>query len=141
MDEDRAGRLVASLRARGVPAHLAHLGVYRCGVQIVLPSGGEAVWDFDPGMGLRAEVVEDGVLVGFVPQVHGSADFAEERLVEVIAATRYDREALSTLDGGTAPDGTGGGDTGLPYRDTGPAFLSRARRRRLRLPRWRGRPW
>ncbi|AXG80891.1 hypothetical protein [Streptomyces paludis] len=142
MDEDRAGRLVAALRARGVPAHLAHLGVYRCGVQIVLPGGGEAVWDYDPGMGLRAEVVEDGVLVGFVPQVSGSADFTEERLVAVIAATRYDREALSTpVDSGTEPDGTGGDGTGLPYRDTGPAFLSRARRRRLRLPRWPRRPW
>ncbi|MFF5564029.1 hypothetical protein ACFY7Z_18290 [Streptomyces sp. NPDC012623] len=141
MDEERAGRLVSSLRARGVPAHLAHLGVYQCGVQIVLIGGGEAIWDMDAAMGLRAEVVRDGVLVGFVPQVRGSEEFTEEQLVETIATTRYDEEGLHPpLDTGTGPEGTGGGDTGLPYRGAGPALPPRARRRGLRLPRWPRRP-
>ncbi|MFD5749521.1 hypothetical protein [Streptomyces sp. NPDC127033] len=110
MDEERAGRLVTSLRARGVPAHLAHLGVYQCGVRVVLYDGGEAVWDIDGELGLRAEVVEDGVLVGFVPHVRDSESFDEERLVEVIAATRYDKEGLrlpADVDVGPLPPRTG----------------------------------
>ncbi|MEU0279757.1 hypothetical protein [Streptomyces sp. NPDC006195] len=141
MDEDRAGRLVSSLRARGVMAHLAHLGVYQCGVQIVLAEGGEAIWDIDGVLGLRAEVVEDGVLVGFVPHVRGSETFTEEQLVATIAATRYDKEGLRPpLDTGSAPDGAVGADTGRPRpyggRFSGPALPRWAARRGLRLP-WR----
>ncbi|MFJ2443058.1 hypothetical protein ACIOWG_21970 [Streptomyces sp. NPDC087658] len=133
MDEERAGRLVSALRSRGVPAHLAHLGVYQCGVQIVLLDGGEAIWDTDPVMGLRAEVVEDGVLVGFVPHVSGSETFTEEQLVEVIAAARYDKAGLRPpADGGTdAP----GGDGPVPYRGAGPVLPPRSARRGPRLPR------
>lgn len=135
MDEERAGRLVSSLRARGVMAHMAHLGVYQCGVQIVLIEGGEAIWDMDEVLGLRAEVVEDGVLVGFVPHVRGSETFTEEQLVDVIAATQYDKEALRT----SADDGPGSYlDEDPPYRGTGPVLPSRGYRRRLRLP-WRPR--
>ncbi|MFJ7999654.1 hypothetical protein ACIQ7D_21315 [Streptomyces sp. NPDC096310] len=127
MDEERAGRLVSSLRARGVPAHLAHLGVYQCGVRVVLFGGGEAVWDIDGELGLRAEVVEDGVLVGFVPHVRGSEDFDEERLVEVIAATRYDKEGLRLPV-----------DTDTPARPPGaaPALPPHRPRRTPRWPRW-----
>ncbi|MFE3826308.1 hypothetical protein [Streptomyces sp. NPDC059092] len=126
MDEERAGRLVSSLRARGVPAHLAHLGVYQCGVRVVLFDGGEAVWDIDGELGLRAEVVEDGVLVGFVPHVRGSEDFDEERLVEVIAATRYDKEGLRL------PPDT---DNPAP-RPPGQALPPRRPRHTPRWPRW-----
>ncbi|RDG37644.1 hypothetical protein [Streptomyces corynorhini] len=140
MDEERAGRLVSSLRARGVLAHLAHLGVYQCGVQIVLIGGGEAIWDIDAVMGLRAEVVQDGVLVGFVPHVRGSEEFTEEQLVQTIATARYDKEGLHPpADTATGPEGTGGEGTGLPYRGAGPALPQR-RRRGLRLPRWPRRP-
>ncbi|MFF3753435.1 hypothetical protein ACFYYH_23685 [Streptomyces sp. NPDC002018] len=134
MDEERAGRLVSSLRARGVMAHMAHLGVYQCGVQIVLAEGGEAIWDMDDVLGLRAEVVADGVLVGFVPHVRGSELFTEEQLVEVIAATRYDRPGLhASADGDTGPYL----DEEPPYRTAGgPVLPSRGTRRRLRLP-WR----
>ncbi|MYZ38332.1 hypothetical protein [Streptomyces sp. SID4917] len=133
MDEERASRLVSSLRARGVMAHMAHLGVYQCGVQIVLAEGGEAIWDMDDVLGLRAEVVEDGVLVGFVPHVRGSEIFTEEQLVEVIAATRYDKPGLRTsADGDTGPYL----DEEPLYRATGPMLPSRRYRRRLRLP-WR----
>ncbi|MEV6424845.1 hypothetical protein [Streptomyces sp. NPDC051662] len=139
MDEDRAGRLVSSLRARGVMAHLAHLGVYQCGVQVVLAEGGEAIWDIDGVLGLRAEVVEDGVLVGFVPHVRGSETFTEEQLVAAIAATRYDKEGLRP-PADTGPDGADGmdADGARPEegRFSGPALPGRAARRRFRLP-WR----
>ncbi|MEV4973254.1 hypothetical protein [Streptomyces scopuliridis] len=141
MDEDRAGRLVSSLRARGVMAHLAHLGVYQCGVQIVLAEGGEAIWDIDGVLGLRAEVVEDGVLVGFVPHVRGSETFTEEQLVAAIAATRYDKEGLRPpVDSSPAPDVVGTDAGARPYggRFPGPALPRWAARRGLRLP-WRPR--
>jgi hypothetical protein len=131
MDEERAGRLVSSLRARGVPAHLAHLGVYQCGVRVVLFDGGEAVWDIDAVLGLRAEVVEDGVLVGFVPHVPDSETFTDERLVEVIAATRYDKEGLH-------PPADEGDTTGAPGRGAGPVLPPHRLRRRLGFP-WRPR--
>ncbi|WP_066942887.1 hypothetical protein [Streptomyces lushanensis] len=135
MDEERAGRLVSSLRARGVMAHMAHLGVYQCGVQVVLAEGGEAIWDMDDVLGLRAEVVEDGVLVGFVPRVRGSETFTEEQLVEVIAATRYDKPGLrSAADGDTGPYL----DEEPLYRGNGPLAPPHRYRRRLRLP-WRPR--
>ncbi|MEV7084488.1 hypothetical protein AB0O07_01065 [Streptomyces sp. NPDC093085] len=130
MDEERAGRLVSSLRARGVPAHLAHLGVYQCGVRVVLLDGGEAVWDIDGELGLRAEVVEDGVLVGFVPHVRGSENFDEARLVEVIAGTRYDKEGLRLPAGVDAE--TDGADT---VAGLGPAPSAPPPARLPRLPR------
>nr|WSZ98991.1 hypothetical protein OH820_27980 [Streptomyces sp. NBC_00857] len=137
MDEERAGRLVTSLRARGVMAHLAHLGVYQCGVQIVLAEGGEAVWDIDAVLGLRAEVVEDGVLIGFVPHVRGSEDFTDEQLVEAIATTRYAKEGLHPPADDTA--GPAGEDP-PPYRGptVGPALPKPSARRRFGLP-WRHR--
>ncbi|MEU3188163.1 hypothetical protein ABZ707_28800 [Streptomyces sp. NPDC006923] len=132
MDEERAGRLVSSLRARGVMAHLAHLGVYEFGVQIVLADGGEAVWDLDEGVGLRAEVIEDGVLMGYVPHVPGSEDFTEEQLMAVIAATTYDKEGLHPPTDGPGrpgeetarPAGPGAGpaEAPIPARHRGRRF-------------------
>ncbi|WP_405682607.1 hypothetical protein [Streptomyces sp. NBC_00057] len=68
MDSERAGRLVSALRARGVMAHLVEAGVYEFGIRVVLDEGIEALWDVDGASGLDAEIVSDGVLIGFVPQ-------------------------------------------------------------------------
>ncbi|MDX3853376.1 hypothetical protein [Streptomyces sp. AK02-01A] len=134
MDEERAGRLVSSLRARGVMAHLAHLGVYEFGVQIVLADGGEAVWDIDEAVGLRAEVVEDGVLMGYVPHVPGSENFTEEQLMAVIAATTYDKEGLHPPTDGPARSGE---DTARPPESAaGPVGAPRRAHHR-----GRGFPW
>jgi len=94
MDEERAERLVAALRARGVMAHLVEAGVYEFGIRVVLDAAIEALWDVDGASGLDAEIVSDGVLIGFVPHVPGSEDFTEEQLVESIATTRYRTEGL-----------------------------------------------
>ncbi|MBF9069699.1 hypothetical protein [Streptacidiphilus fuscans] len=95
MEQERAERLVAALRARRVMAHLADLGVYEYAVRVVLPDDeGEAVWDSSDALGLEAEVLQDGVLMGFVPHVPGSEDMSEDQLIEVIATTEYDREGL-----------------------------------------------
>ncbi|WP_069631137.1 hypothetical protein, partial [Streptomyces niveus] len=94
MDADRAERLTAELRARGVMAHLVHAGVYEFGIRVVLDDRIEALWDMDGAAGLDAEIVNEGALIGFVPHVPGSEEFTEEQMVNTIATTNY---ALDTL--------------------------------------------
>ena len=91
MDENRALRVVDALRERGVNAHVAREGVYQIGVRIALPDGREAIWDTDDTPGLEAQVMRDGMLVGFVPQIEGSEYFNEAQTVDAIARTDYDK--------------------------------------------------
>ena len=90
MEEDRARRVVDALRARGVDAALRRPGVYQFGVGITLPDGREALWDVDGSAGLEAQVVRNGVLVGFVPVLEGSEDYTDDDVVEAIRCTDYD---------------------------------------------------
>ncbi|BCB90416.1 hypothetical protein [Phytohabitans suffuscus] len=91
MDESRAQRVIDALRDRGVPAHLERAGVARYGVRIALRDGRQALWDTDGTAGLEAQVMRDGVLVGFVPHIEGSENFDEHQVVDVIARTDYDQ--------------------------------------------------
>jgi hypothetical protein len=89
MDEFRARRVADSLRDRGVNAHLLRGGVGRFGIRVPLPGGREAEWDTDGTAGLEAQVMRDGMLVGYVPRIEGSEDFDESRIVDAIARTDY----------------------------------------------------
>jgi hypothetical protein len=91
VDEFRARRVVDALRDHGVNAHLLRGGVGTFGVRVSLPGGREAEWDTDGTAGLEAQVMRDGMLVGYVPQIDGSEDFDESRIVDAIARTDYDR--------------------------------------------------
>ncbi|MBO8196155.1 hypothetical protein ITI46_31605 [Streptomyces oryzae] len=91
MDESRALRVVDALRERGVNAHLAREGVYQIGVRVVLQDGREAVWDTDDTLGLEAQVMRDGTLVGFVPSIEGSEDFDLDQTIDAIVRTDYDK--------------------------------------------------
>ena len=91
MDENRAQRVVDALRDRGVPAHLERAGVQQFGVRVMLTDGRQAIWDTDGTAGLEAQVMRDGVLVGFVPHIEGSENFDEARTVDAIARTDYDK--------------------------------------------------
>jgi hypothetical protein len=91
MDEFRARRVVDALRDRGVNAHLLRAGVGQYGVRVSLPGGREAEWDTDGTAGLEAQVMCDGMLVGYVPQLDGSEDFDEAQVVDAIARTDYDQ--------------------------------------------------
>ncbi|MDF3289724.1 hypothetical protein [Streptomyces silvisoli] len=104
MDEERANRLVAALRARGVMAHVAEVGVYEFGIRVVLDESIEALWDTDGAAGLDAEVVSDGVLVGFVPHIAGSESFTEQQLVDAIAGANYSVEGLHPPADAQGPD-------------------------------------
>ncbi|HEU5271430.1 MAG TPA: hypothetical protein VFU36_16000 [Jatrophihabitans sp.] len=91
MEENRARRVVDALRDRGIDAQVARANVYRFGVRIALGDGREAEWDTDGTAGLEAQVMRDGVLVGYVPDIEGSEDWDEAQIVDAIARTDYDQ--------------------------------------------------
>ncbi len=91
MDEKRARRVVDTLRERGINAHLQKAGVYQFGVRVSLRDGREAMWDTDGTAGLEAQVLRDGMLVGFVPVIEHSEHYDDDQVVDAIARTDYDR--------------------------------------------------
>jgi hypothetical protein len=96
VDEFRARRVVDSLRDRGVNAHL-YRGNGQYGVRVTLPGGREAEWDTDGTAGLEAQVMQDGMLVGYVPEIEGSEDFDDTQVVDAIARTDYDQPVARQL--------------------------------------------
>jgi hypothetical protein len=103
MDENRARRVVDALRERGIDGHLARVGVGQCGVRILLSGGREAEWDTDGTAGLEAQVMRDGMLVGFVPKIEGSEDFSEQEVIDAIARTDYDQPVATQRAAAPAP--------------------------------------
>jgi hypothetical protein len=93
MDEQRVARVVETLRTRNVFAHvnLPHAGITQYGIRVVLPDGREAIWDNDGTAGLEAQVMRNGILVGFVPSIPGSENFDDAQIVEAIANADYDQ--------------------------------------------------
>ncbi len=89
MDENRARRVADALRDRGINAHLENAGIDIYGVRIELGDGREAIWGNEGTASLEAEVLLDGDLVGFVPEIPGSADFDEAQIVDAIARADY----------------------------------------------------
>jgi hypothetical protein len=90
MDEFKARRVVDALRDRGVNAHLLR-SESAFGVRVTLTGGREAEWDNDGTAGLEAQVMLDGDLVGYVPEIEGSEEFDEAQIVEAITNTDYDQ--------------------------------------------------
>jgi hypothetical protein len=101
MEENQARRVVDALRDRGVDAHMAKAGVYQFGIRVSLPGGREAVWDTDGTAGLEAQVMRNGMLVGFVPVIEGSESFDEHDIIDAIVRTDYDQPIARRRD--TAP--------------------------------------
>jgi hypothetical protein len=91
VEENRARRVVDKLRERGIQARMEKAGVYQFGIYIKVDGGREAIWDTDGTAGLEAQVMRDGVLVGFVPSIPGSDEFTEEQVVDAMARTDYDK--------------------------------------------------
>jgi hypothetical protein len=91
MEENRARRVVDALRELGINGHMAKVGVDQFGVRVSLRDGREAEWDTDGTAGLEAQVMRDGVLVGYVPKIEGSEDFDEQQVIDAIARTDYDQ--------------------------------------------------
>ena len=95
MEEFKARRVVDALRDRGTDAHLARVGVYQFGVTIKLSDGREATWDSDNTAALEAQVMRNGVLVGYVPAIDGSDSFTEEQIIDAIVRTDYNKPIAS----------------------------------------------
>jgi hypothetical protein len=89
MDENRARRVTDALRDRGINAHLKKSGIDAYAVQVDAGGGREAIWGAEGTTSLEAEVLLDGDLVGFVPEIPGSAAFDEAQIVEAIARADY----------------------------------------------------
>jgi len=89
MDENRARRVTDALRDRGVDARLRKSGVDAYAVQVPAGGGREAIWGAEGTTGLEAEVLLDGDLVGFIPEIPGSASFDEAQIVDAIARADY----------------------------------------------------
>jgi hypothetical protein len=91
VEEMRARKVVDALRDRGTDAHLAKVGVYQFGIRVALGDGREAIWDSDGTAGLEAQVMRDGMLVGFVPVIEGSEDYDQAQVIDAIVRTDYDQ--------------------------------------------------
>jgi hypothetical protein len=89
MEEDEAGRIAEALREYGLIAHIARPSAYRFGIRLPLGDGREALWDVDGAAGLEAQIMRDGVLVGFVANIEGSEHFDEAATARAIATADY----------------------------------------------------
>ena len=93
MEEERARRVVETLRDRNVFAHvkLPQAGITQYGIRVVLPDGREAIWDNDGTAGLEAQIMRNGILVGYVASIPDSENYGVGQIVEAIATADYDR--------------------------------------------------
>jgi hypothetical protein len=95
MDAVEVEQVVTGLRERGIIASVHRPGLNRVCVRIARPDGSEALWDTDGAMGLEAQVMANGMLVGFVPTIPGSARFDVARIIEAIATADYGATSYS----------------------------------------------
>jgi hypothetical protein len=91
MEENRARRVTDALRDRGIDAHLDNAGVGIYGIRVVISGGREAIWGREGTTGLEAEVLLDGDLVGFVPEIPDSENFDEAQVADAIARADYNQ--------------------------------------------------
>lgn len=91
MEENEARQVVDALRERGVDAHMERAGTYQFGIRVALRDGRQAVWDSDGTAKLEAQVMRNGMLVGFVPVIDGSEDYDVAQTVDAILRTDYDQ--------------------------------------------------
>lgn len=89
MDAATVEQVVEELTRRGLIATVHRPGLNRVCVRVVRPDGSEALWDTDGAQGLEAQVMADGMLVGFVPTIPGSARFSLEQTIDAIASADY----------------------------------------------------
>jgi hypothetical protein len=108
MEEERARRVVDTLRARNVFAHvkLPQAGITQYGIRVVLPDGREAIWDNDGTAGLEAQIMRNGILVGYVASIPDSENFGDGQIVEAIATADYDRPVGRSRPSAPRPAGS-----------------------------------
>ena len=91
VDENRARQVTDALRDRGINAHLDKAGGDgQYGVRVPAGQGREAIWGREGTASLEAEVLLDGDLVGYVPEIPGSESFDVDQVADAIARAGYD---------------------------------------------------
>lgn len=90
MDKDKAALVVAQLTAWNVPATVVPIGMHSAAVRVRLGGGREALWDADGTAGPAAQVLRDGVLVGYVAELPDSAALPAAHQAWLIATADYD---------------------------------------------------
>ncbi|MCU1673005.1 MAG: hypothetical protein JWN77_1118 [Frankiales bacterium] len=90
MNKELANVVVEQLTAWNVPAAVAPLGLHSSAVRVRLGAGREALWDADGAAGLSAQVLRDGVLVGYLPELPDSAGLPAGHTAWLIATADYD---------------------------------------------------
>lgn len=90
MNRDMAASVVQQLTAWNVPATVAPIGLHSAAVRVRLGGGREALWDADAAAGLDAQVLRDGVLVGYVAALPDSAGLSSGHTAWLIATADYD---------------------------------------------------
>ena len=70
---------------------MAKVSVYQFGIRVLLSERQAGRVDTDDTAGLEAQVMKDGMLVGFVPVIEGSEDFDEQQVIDAIWRTDYDK--------------------------------------------------
>ena len=90
MDKDKAAVVVDQLTAWNVPATVVPVGMHSAAVRVRLGGGREALWDAAGTAGLDAQVLRDGVLVGSVAELPGSAALPAGHQAWLIATAHYD---------------------------------------------------
>jgi hypothetical protein len=147
MDENRARRVTDALRDRGIKAHLRKSGIDAYSVQVPAGGGREAVWGSEGTTGLEAEVLLDGDLVGFVPQIPGSEDFDEAQVVDAIARADYDEPVGHERPEAPPPDAPLAHEGGVfrrfidGFRYDSESLSAVPQRDRCRWPEVRARRW
>ena len=68
---------------------MENAGIDVYGVRVVLGGGREAIWGNEGTTSLAAEVLLDGDLVGFIPEITGSEAFDDAQVVDAIARADY----------------------------------------------------
>lgn len=89
MEADEVEQVVQGLSERGFIASVHRPALNRACVRVVLPGGAEALWDTDGAAGLEAQVMADGMLVGYVATIPGSASFTVAQTVDAISRAKY----------------------------------------------------
>jgi len=98
MERETATAVVQQLNEWGVGSAVISRGQCRAGVRVPLPDGREARWGMDGTAALGAVVLRDGVLVGFVSPVLGSAAAGAAAIAWAIAKGDYGAAEVASCD-------------------------------------------
>lgn len=124
MDKDKAALVVDQLVAWNVPARVVPMGMHSAAVRVRLGGGREALWDADGAAGLDAQVLRDGVLVGFLAERPDSSALPAGHQAWLIATADYDLTPRGRPEPARAPG---------PAATRPAAGVARSPRRRLLL--------